>query len=151
RMTMSVRNTLETLQTAMRDRATALWTVKTRDPRTGLFVPAMARRNKFTDVGLTNLAKCWGGAGVPPRYLIIDKFKGQLQNNPLAAGALSLIVDVPVHQTGDTQLVLDVGAVGQETVTFTSATGAGPTTYTLSTPTVNSHAKNAWVMRPAKQ
>src|SRR5690242_8317477 len=62
--------------------------------------------NTLTDTGLTQIAKGWAGQGSPPLYLVIDSFKGLIQNNPLSIGATSLSLDVAVHKAGDTSLIL---------------------------------------------
>lgn len=129
----------------------ARWKLKVRDPKTGLFVPCRERKNKFTDAGLTNLAKLWVGQGTPTVNLVIDSYTGLLQNNPASVGAVSISLDKSVHKAGDTQLVVGAGLGTQETVTFTAVSGTGPYIYTLSTPLAHAHNQNEWVVRQVLQ
>lgn len=139
------------MEAQLHHRVTACWTIKERDPRTGLFIPKLARRNKFTDYGLTNLAQSWMGQGTPPLYLVIDSWSASVQNaNGLAVGATSVTLDQLAHKAGDTQLVLDVGGAGQEVVSFSAVSGSGPYVYTISA-TTNTHAHGALVVRQVLQ
>ncbi len=146
---------MDAITAAERRRAGVRWVVKERDPHSGLYLPRLSGWNKFTDYGLTNLAQSWTGAGSPPLYLIIDSFKGTVNDVSLAIGATSVTVAASQQPTisGDTQLVLDVGASGQETVTFSGVTNNnnGTWTYALSAPTTQPHSQGAWVVRPVQQ
>lgn len=104
----------------------------------------------MTQYGKTALASAIQGNGIytPPLYLVLENNGSTLQAAPAPnPGASSIITLAPVHLSGDTQIVLGAGLPTQEVVTFTAATGAGPTTYTLSGVTANSHAAGDPVCR----
>jgi hypothetical protein len=112
------------------------WTVKERIG--GLWVPVQVFHNLLTVFGLDAYATAAGGTWVPPIYLVIDTSTAHLQGAYLPTATV-IVTDVDPTVSGDTQLVLSVGQAQQETVTFSNKAGAGPYTWTLSTPLINSH------------
>lgn len=132
------------------------WKLKVKNPATGRYEPVKERRNLFTDAGLTNLAKMWMNQGIPSVNLVIDSFKPVINNATLPAGSTSvtlLSASSQPHKAGDVQLILGVGLVGQETVTYSGASslGGGLYQYILSAATVNAHAQNEWAVRKPLQ
>lgn len=127
------------------------WKLKVRNKETGKYEPVRERRNLFTDAGLTNLAKNWMAQGAPPTNLVIDSFKATIDNASLPIGSTTVTLSAPSqpHKAGDTQLVLGVGLVTQETVNYSGAAslGGGLYQYTLSSPTTETHAQNEWAVR----
>lgn len=121
-----------------------VWTVKER--RSGIWVPVLQVKNIFTNTGLNGLASAIQGTYVAPNFLVIDSAGAKLQN-VYGPGATSIDVDVRVDLGSDTQLILSPGTANQETVTFSGVSGSGPYTYTLSSPTVNTHSLNDYVLR----
>lgn len=99
-------------------------------------MPAVA---VLTAYGRTALASAIQGSYVPPLYLVLES-NGSTVSASYVAGVTTIQTVAPVHLAGDTQLILGVGLPTQETVTFSAATGAGPTTYTLSAATAYAHA-----------
>lgn len=140
---------MQTTEQIERGRAKVWWTVRVRDPRTGLYLPRLSRTNLFTDAGLSQLAAGWAGANQPPLYLVLDTYRPVLQAT-YAAGVTSIATDKQVHQPGDTQIVLDPGGVNEETVTWTTVSGTGPYTYTISA-TTKSHASGISAVRAVRQ
>lgn len=122
------------------------WTVKERDPKTGLFIPKLRVKNIFTNTGLNALASAVQGAYVAPTFLVIDSAGAKLQAN-YSAGVTAVNTDVRVDIGSDTQLILSPGTANQETVTFTSVVGSGPYTYNLSAPTANAHNLDDYALR----
>lgn len=127
-------------------KAQCVWTVKER--KYGLVV--CQRKNILTNNGLSLLASAWGGGFTPPAYLVINSSYTTI-TTAVAAGATSVQVASRVDQLGDTQIVLSLGLATQEIVTFTGVTGTGPYTYTLASPTTQSHAQNDYVVRNVSQ
>jgi hypothetical protein len=129
-----------------------LWTIKEKDPTTGLYVPVLQKWNKLTSSGLSNLAAAWGvGTFVLPQYLIIDTNYGSLVSALSSTGLTSFQLTARIDIAGDTQVVLGAGTTNQETVTFSSVTGTGPYTYNLSTPTTKTHLVTDPVLRQVNQ
>ncbi|GHO55530.1 hypothetical protein [Ktedonobacter robiniae] len=127
------------------------WTVLEREwlpiSRREIWIPRLERKNLFTNYGLTALASAPSGNYVAPIYLAVESFYSPLnaQANP---GDMSFSLNTRVDQSGDTQVVVDIGSINQEVVTFSSVSGtSAPYTYTLSTPLQNSHPANAPVVR----
>ena len=125
---------------------TGIWTVKEYIPEykagrkvNGLWVPVLQRKNMFTAYGLTALASAPGGTYVAPTYLAVDTAYVTYYQ-ATSAGVSTILLNNDPTLPGDDQLVLGAGLTSQETVTFTSISGAGPYTYTLQSPTVNAHA-----------
>jgi len=120
-----------------------VWKVKERDPRTGLFLPKLQRKNVFTTFGLTALASAIGGGYTFPNSLVMEGFGSSiLDPSGVAVGATSVTLGARVDQTGDNQLILSPGLPAQETVTFSAVNpnaGLGGFTYTLSAPTTRVH------------
>jgi hypothetical protein len=107
--------------------------------------------NTLTDAGLTNIAKGWAGQGSPPIYLVIDSYRGTIQNaGTLTIGSTSVTLDNAVHKAGDTSLILGVGTVNQETVTWSAVAGGGPYIYTIAA-TTKAHAHGDWAVRTPLQ
>jgi hypothetical protein len=115
------------------------WLVKERDPKTGLWVPKVFRYNVVTLYGKTALASAPAGAYTAPIYLVIESTYATQSANSLV-GATSVSLNTDPTLPGDNRIVLGVGLGSQETVTYSSKSGTNPTTFTLSTPTVNSHS-----------
>lgn len=93
----------------------------------------------LTSYGLSALASAVQGNYTPPLYLVIEN-NGSTLNALVNVGDNSLKSTARVDLTGDTQLVVGTGTTNEETLTFSSVTGTGPYTYTLSTPAAKSHA-----------
>lgn len=131
------------------------WKLKVKNKATGRYEPVKSRRNLFTDAGLTNLAQMWMNAGSVSQYVVIDSFKATISDATLPVGSTSvtLAASQQPHKTGDTQLVLGVGLVTQETVTYSGSTnnGNGTWTYNLSSATTQAHAQNDWAVRKSLQ
>jgi hypothetical protein len=70
---------------------------------------------------------------------VIESNYATFQQDYSTPGTTTIQTDIRVDQTLDTQIVLSPGLVSQELVTFTGVTGTGPYTYTLATPTANTH------------
>jgi len=104
----------------------------------GLWVPIHRFHNLVTNFGLTALAQAPGGSYAPPIYLVINTAATtvSLGANP-GDPTVQLAADPTL--TGDTQLVLSPGAIGQETVTFSAKSFGPPFTYTLTGLLVNAH------------
>lgn len=122
-----------------------VWTVN--EIEHGILVPKVKRKNLFTNYGLTALASAIGGGYVPPSYLAISTTYSTIyaQINP---GATSIQLNGDPTLVGDTQLVLSPGTINQETVTFTTKSGAGPYTFALTTPyPANTHPVSDPVVR----
>lgn len=100
----------------------------------------------LTTYGLSALAAAVSGNYVPPVYLVLEN-NGSTVQTAANAGVTSIQTALPVHLAGDSELVLGVGLGTQEVVSFSAATGAGPTTYTLTTPTTQAHAAGDPVCR----
>lgn len=130
-------------------RLSCVWTVKERDPETGLFVPVLEVKNLWTDYGLTQLASAVQGGYSAPAYLIIDTF-GPHFSATYAAGVNAVASPTRVDVAGDTQLVLSPGTARQETVTFSSVTGTGPYTYHLTGNTTQIHNVTDYLTRAPK-
>lgn len=128
----------------------AKWTVRERNPRSGLWLPVVRRKNLFTNFGLTALASAIGGVYSAPLWLAINNTYTTMFA-AYAAGVTTIQTNGDPTLVGDTQLVLSAGLAAQETVTFTAKNGAGPYTWTLSSATVNAHALNDPVARAITQ
>lgn len=128
----------------------AIWTIKERHvtpiSHREVWVPVFSDHNLLTNDGLTQLAAFYSGAGAPPGYLVIDSFSAKITDTTLAIGATTVHTDAIVDETGDTQIVLDVGGANEETVNFSARSGAGPYAYTV-TATTKTHALNQHVVR----
>jgi hypothetical protein len=122
------------------------WTIRERDPKTGLVVAEKTVKNILTNFGLTALASAIGGAYSPPQYLVVEGLYGTIQYM-VPIGSTSVTFDVAVDTPGDTQLVLSLGLPAQETVTFNAVSGTGPYTYTLTTPTTQVHNAGEYACR----
>jgi hypothetical protein len=122
-------------------KSACLWTIKERDADTGLFIPRKRGKNLQTSAGLTAYAGAFGGSYTAPTWLVLDSFAPTL-TSAIAAGATSLTLSAQADMVGDTQLVLSLGLVSQETVSFSLVTnnGDGTFSYSLSAPTTNAHA-----------
>jgi hypothetical protein len=124
--------------------AEVLWVVKER--RSGLWIVQHTMYNKITNFGLTAFASAPSGSYIAPIYLVIDNANTTMANTYLAGVSSVQTVGDPTV-AGDTQLDLSVGLASQETVTFSSKSGTGPFTWTLSANTVNSHSSGDPVVR----
>lgn len=100
----------------------------------------------LTAYGLSALASAVQGNYTPPLYLVIES-NGSTLNATVNVGATSLKTNARVDLSGDTQLVVGTGTTNEETLTFSAVSGAGPYTYTLSTPATKSHAASDPVCR----
>lgn len=118
---------------------TFIWTLKERDPETGLFVPRLVRKNVETNFGLTAYAGAFQGNYTAPVYMVIDNFAPTLVS--LAGTTLVLAASTQPTLSSDTQLQLSIGTANQEVVGFsgTPTFASGQYTYTLSTTPVNAH------------
>ena len=123
-------------------KTTFVWTVKERDPKTGLFVPRLRRKNIQTSYGMTAYAGAFQGTYTPPIYMVIDGFAPVLSS--ISSTTLVLTASQKPTLSSDSQLVLSAGAASQEVVSFTgSPTQSGSNwTYTLSALPANSHNVN---------
>jgi hypothetical protein len=120
------------------------WIVK--EQQNGLWVAVSDFKNLVTDFGLTAFASAPAGTYTPPIYLVIDtSYTTMYVQANSGTNQVQLNADPTV--AGDNQLVLSVGLAAQETVTFTSKTGSGPYTFTLSANLVNTHPINDPVVR----
>lgn len=122
------------------------WLVKERNPVSGLWEPKLHRYNLLTTYGLTAFASAPSGGYLAPVYLVIDQSNTTLSSN-YSPGATSIQTAADPTIVGDTQLVLSVGQVTQETVTFSAKSGSGPYTFTLTGSTANSHSSGDFVVR----
>ncbi|GHO45196.1 hypothetical protein [Ktedonospora formicarum] len=127
------------------------WTVLEREwlpiSRRDIWIPRLTRKNLFTNYGLSALASAPSGNYVAPVYLAIESFFSPL-NGPVNPGDMSLSINTPVDQSGDTQVVVDIGSPNQEVVSFSSVSGtSAPYTYNLTTPFQYSHPAGAKVVR----
>jgi hypothetical protein len=117
--------------------ARCVWTIRERDGRTGLVVAQKRVHNLLTNYGLTALA-----SGMMPStlYLAVEN-PGFTVDGTFSAGVTSISTSAPVHQSGDTQLVLSVGLSNQEMLTFSSSTTNidGSCTYTLTSSSTQPH------------
>lgn len=93
----------------------------------------------LTAYGLAALASAVQGNYTPPLYLVIEG-NGSTLSALVNVGATSLQSVARVDLAGDTQLVVGTGTPNEETLAFSAVSGAGPYTYTLSTPATKSHA-----------
>lgn len=120
-------------------RLSVLWTIKERNPKTGMFEPKASKHNLFTGYGLTALASAIGGGYLPPNYIAISTtyVTGYAPGN---VGDTTVQLSSDPTIAGDSQLVLSAGLAAQEIVTFTGSSGTSPVTFTLSAPLVNAHA-----------
>lgn len=133
-----------------------LWVVKERlyypISRREKWVPVKRGKNIMTNYGLTALASAFGGSYTVPVYLVIDNFAATIQNaSGILAGATSVTLDAQVHIAGDTAIVLGVGDVSQEQVSFSGMVnnGDGTYTYTISA-CANAHANGQYVVRAVR-
>ena len=115
-----------------------MWTVKERDPKSGLFIPRLKRKNLLTSYGLTAHASAIGGGYLAPMYLSISQNSTNVQAQGNPGDTVIILVGNPTI-AGDTQLVLSPNTASQETVTFTGVTGTGPYSFALSSALVNTH------------
>jgi hypothetical protein len=124
-----------------------MWQVKEKDPKTGLYLPVLTRKNIFTNYGLTALAEAISGTYTAPIYLEIENNGTGITNvGGIASSATSCTAAADVLEAGDNTLILGVGTVNQETVTSVVVTGTGPYTYTFAACT-KSHAQNDPICR----
>ena len=115
----------------------------------GLWVPIVERYNLLTTYGLTAYAAAPSGGYVAPIYLVIEQTKTTLVSSYSAGvGSIQTVADPTIG--GDNQLTLGVGQVGEEKVTFSSKSGTGPYTFTLSGVTANPHTAGDFVVRSVK-
>lgn len=105
-----------------------IWTVK--EKQNGIYVPVLRRKNVITDYGLSSLAAAWNGTAIPPLYIILETLKTTVSASTII-GATSIQLAARVDQTGDTKIQLSIGTANEETATFSSVTGTGPYTYTV--------------------
>lgn len=117
-----------------------VWTVKERDPKTGLFIPVLQRKNVQTNYGLTAFAGAFQGTYTAPVYMVIDDFKPTYATGS-SGTTLKLTTVTQPTLAGDSQIVLSIGTANQEVVTFTGTPtySSGVWTYTLTASPVNSH------------
>lgn len=102
--------------------------------------------NLVTNFGLTALASAPAGQlALPPIYLVIETSQTTMSTGNIGDGTVILAADPTI--AGDTQLVLSVGLPAQELVTFTSKSGTGPFTFTLSGTLGQAHANLDPVVR----
>jgi hypothetical protein len=107
-------------------------------------------KNVFTDFGLTALASALSGGYTPPIYLVLDS-GGTTLFNTVSPGQTSVVTNLRVDLSGDTQLVLSPGKANQEVVTFTGTpTGSGPYTYTLTSAAAQLHNSGDTVVRQTR-
>lgn len=101
----------------------------------------------LTTYGRTALTSAITGGYLPPLYLVIDTMYTTLALN-VTAGDGVFSTTARVDQAGDTQLIVGLGLIGQETITFTGApTGSGPYVYTLTGTFASNHTTGDPVSR----
>ena len=100
-----------------------VWTVKERDPETGLFVPKLTRKNIQTNYGMTAYAGAFQGTYTPPIYMVIDGFAPTISS--ITGTTLILSASQQPTLSSDTQLVLSVGSASQEVASFTGTPSPG--------------------------
>jgi len=101
----------------------------------------------LTTYGRTALTSAITGGYLPPLYLVIDTMDTALSQNVLVGDA-TFSTSTRMDQAGDTQLIIGIGLIGQETVTFTGApSGTGPYVYTMSGTFINPHTTGDLVTR----
>jgi hypothetical protein len=143
---MDMMRTLASL--ASRIKLSCIWTVKERDPKTGLYIPVLQRKNIFTNYGLTALSAVPGGQTyTAPIYLELENNSAAITNaGGISASATSCTAATDILEAGDTQLILGIGTANQETVTGASVSGTGPYTYSFAACT-KSHANGDPICR----
>lgn len=99
-----------------------------------------------TQYGLTALAAAVQGGYLPPLYLVLEN-NGSTLSAGINTGVTSFQTPARVDLAGDTQIVLSAGLPSQEVVSFSSVSGTGPYTYTLTAGTFNVHATGDPVCR----
>ena len=116
-----------------------IWTVKERDPETGLFIPKLTRKNIQTNYGMTAYAGAFQGTYTPPIYMVIDGWNPSISS--LSGTTLTLSATRQPTLASDSQLVLSIGTGTQEVVTFTSGPSQNENlwTYVLSAAPSLSH------------
>lgn len=124
--------------------AAVSWVVKEKE--SGLWVPKKKFKNLLTTYGITAFASAPSGVYTPPLYLVIDNASTTLSGT-YSSGTTTIVTAGDPTVGGDTQLVLGVGLASQETVSFSSKTGSGPYTFTLSSPTTQPHTAGDLVVR----
>jgi len=131
----------------MKVHVTVAWAIKERIGNE--WVTILEKFNLLTTYGLTAFAAAPSGGYVAPVYLIIEQTKTTLVSSYIAGvSSIQTVADPTIG--GDNQLVLGVGQVGQETVTYSSKTGSGPYTFTLTAPTINPHTSGDFVCRAVR-
>lgn len=126
-------------RTALRE--TFVWTVKERDPKTGLWLPRARGKNIHTNFGLTAYAGGFQGSYQAPVYMVIDTFAPTLVS--LSGTTLVLQASQQPTLASDTQLVLSVGTANQETIGFAAGSpvvNGNQYTYTLAATPTYAHA-----------
>lgn len=118
---------------------TGRWRIREREQKTGLVIMEREITNLWTNYGVTALASAIGNAYTSPLSLVIESNYATLQLDASTPGATSILTDIRIDQSIDTQIVLSPGLATQEIIGFTGVTGTEPYTYTLATPTVNAH------------
>jgi hypothetical protein len=116
-----------------------VWTVKEKDPKSGLYIPVLRRKNLFTNYGLQALSGALAGTYIAPQYLVIETGHSTLVGS-YGAG-VNLVTSVArVDQAGDTQILLSPKTANEETMTFSSVTPNGPNfDYHLTANTTKAH------------
>lgn len=120
------------------------WVVK--EQESGVWVAKKKFKNLLTTYGLTAFASAPSGVYTFPVYLVIEQTSTTLSAT-YSAGVTTIQTAGDPTLPGDTQLVLGTGLAGQETVTFSSKSGTGPTTFVLTGPTSNPHNLGDLVVR----
>lgn len=130
-------------------RTSFVWTVKERDPETGLFIPKLTRKNIQTNYGMTAYAGAFQGSYTPPIYMVIDGFAPTISS--ISGTTLVLTAASQPTLGSDSQLVLSIGSANQEVLSFTGSpvAGSGTYTYTLSSsPTLSHNVGDICVRNP---
>jgi hypothetical protein len=120
------------------------WEIKER--RSGVWVAVRAFHNLVTNFGITAYALAPSGLYTPPTFLVIDTASTSMSTQGNVGDSSVQLYNNPTVG-GDTQLVLSVGLAAQETVNFSSVSGSGPYTFTLTGNLVNVHPMNDPVVR----
>ena len=122
-------------------KTTFVWTLKERDPKTGLYIPRLQRKNVETNFGITAYAGAFQGSYTAPVFLVIDGWAPQYATG---SGGTTLVLSASRQPTlnGDTQIILSLGTANQETVTATGNPTQNGTlwTYTLTAAPGNAHS-----------
>jgi hypothetical protein len=115
---------------AHRLNTTFIWTVKERDPESGLFIPKLTRKNIQTNYGMTAYAGAFQGTYTPPIFMVVDGFNPTFSS--LTGTTLVLNASRQPTLGTDSQLVLSIGTANQEVVSFSGTPAQAGSLWTYS-------------------